>query len=96
MEIEDTALDVFEVGDHRLVAITELFLLLLTKGLPGGDIAPAGTNHLMMLVEFDHPPLGQLHMFRAPDEVIQFKHIVIARGHITPDLCPLELLVGIG
>ncbi len=96
MEIEDTSLYVFKLGDHRVVAITELFLLLLAKGVPGGDITPAGTNHLMMLVQFDHPPFGQLYMFRVLDEVIQFKHIVIARGHITPDACPLELVVGIG
>ena len=96
MDIEDALPGILQSGQHRVEARLKQLLALLAIRVPGGDVAPAGADHLVILIQLNHHAFDQLNLFGRPHQVIQLEHVIVARRDVAADPGPGQFLVGVG
>src|SRR3954454_8409200 len=83
-----------ELVGHARDALREHRLVLLAVRVPRRPVRPAGRGELEAAVYVDDLALGELHVLRPADDVVDLELVVVAGADVARDALVVELLVG--
>src|SRR5450759_3815063 len=93
VEVVDGLRLVRHLARHSFDALSEVLLRLLTMGVPGRVVGPAGRDH-REITDLDDPALPQLDDIGAPDDLVHLHLVIVAGTDEAPDPGPAQLLLG--